>query len=801
MSDASNNSLVQSAEPAAQVTLAGLKELWQQTQGDPGICIALLDGAVDLSHPALAGARITQHDVLGRAGEADKEGREHGTHVASIIFGRHEGPVKGVAPHCSGIVIPIYNNRGGGISCSQKDLAKAINEAIRLGAQIINISGGERSRDGSAAEELRLAIRNCVDEDRVIVAAAGNDGCQECLHIPGAVPSVLAVGALGSNGEPLPCSNWGEIYRLQGIVALGQDIFGAIPNGGVAARSGTSFAAATVSGIAGLLLSLQKKRGMAHSPFLVREALVRTAQGCEGQVSTACDRLLAGRLNVSGAVQFLTQGVHHMSNDVTSAQSGLVSDTYPPSSRLHEPLGTVAAGGRAMPDIPQHESGNRVPPSVRPRATSDLTATAADAITPADCGCGGQKGAKQKVYVIGELDFDVVSPARRDSLQQNAPGLPPGFGFENAIETRAAFLRYLLGINFSPKAKTVPEALRAVVDEARRENRVNGNFYDAESVYWVLKQGECPMYVIRPQGAFAAAAYHQLAIFLIEQTFVNSEDFALAAINEHCLDEFYPCYGGTQEPFRDSLSRPETVSSVEARPKPQRAKGQSHEESETEGGASQDFVNQGFTLFNEPAVSASHVAIAGDIVGTARLFSGEEVEVICPVMRGMQNWNTRRLIELLLNNKSLNIAGHETEVAVLVLKIVSRLYELARNPGKDPCDRAKNYMATKELFNITSTLMNPVFLSMLGAFGPPAGESDPKKMAIDTRQFFNVTLDNLQCKPARCVRYGSEPYEVELSYYNFANQFMGSVVVSQTIDVSDVVPVPLERPRVFTRRS
>ena len=165
--------------------IPGIPELWRETRGDPQICIALLDGAVDLSHSALQGAEIRQHDTLGRAGQVGTLSREHGTHIASIIFGRHQGPVKGVAPDCRGVVIPIYQDDGVRVSCSQKDLAKAINEAIRLGAHVINISGGQLSPDGIASGDLRLAVRNCVQHDRLIVAAGGNDGCAECLHVPG----------------------------------------------------------------------------------------------------------------------------------------------------------------------------------------------------------------------------------------------------------------------------------------------------------------------------------------------------------------------------------------------------------------------------------------------------------------------------------------------------------------------------------------------------------------------------------------------------------------------------------------
>lgn len=792
--------------------IPGLADVWERTQGDPDVCIALLDGTVDLSHPALQGAQLTQHDALGRAGGIGAQGREHGTHVASLIFGRPQGPVRGIAPNCRGIAIPIYQDDGRQVACSQKDLAKAINEAVRLGAHVINISGGELSRDGGASDDLRLAIRNCVDQDRVIVAAAGNDGCQECLHVPGAVPSVLAVGAMDEAGEPLPHSNWGEIYRLQGILAPGQHIPGAIPAGGVAPRSGTSFAAAIVSGIAGLLLSLQKQRGEAPKPFLVREALVRTAQGCEGQVSAACDRLLAGRLNVRGAIQFLTHGVSAMTPQIT-AQSCLQVREEPEPERGGTVAGTEARLQPAADQATSPGGASGGPFGVEAQsARADFGAV--QKVSPS-CGCGCKSGTGQKVYVVGELDVDFFSPARRDSIQANAPGLPPGLGFENAIENRSAFLRYLLGIDFNQEAENVRGEVREAVEQARRGAVVNGNFYDAESVTWVLKQGECPLYAIKPMGAFAGAAYHQLVIFLIEQTFGDYAEFTNAAIGEHCLEEFYACHGGTQEPFRESLSRPEAVSIVEGGESPEetqpasrrRRRGGKEEEEEPseEQGSSRepgvwspsDVINRAFALFNEPTVSAAHVAIAGEITGRARLFTGEEVEVIAPAMRGMQNWNTRRLVEAVLRNPSLNIAGYEAQVTIQALKIVSRLYDLVRNPGKDPCDRARNYLGTKELFNLALTMSNPVFLSMLGA----TRSTEQRQMAINEAAFLNIALDDLECKPARCVRYGSEPYEVEMSFYNFANRDMGSVVVSQTIDVGDVVPVPIERPRVFPRRS
>ena len=46
-------------------SIPGLRELWAHTLGEPQICIAVLDGPVNLAHPSLVGASLTQLDVDG----------------------------------------------------------------------------------------------------------------------------------------------------------------------------------------------------------------------------------------------------------------------------------------------------------------------------------------------------------------------------------------------------------------------------------------------------------------------------------------------------------------------------------------------------------------------------------------------------------------------------------------------------------------------------------------------------------------------------------------------------------------
>ena len=129
---------------------------------------------------------------------------------------------------------------------------------------------------------LAHALELCEDNNVLVIAAAGNDGC-ECLHVPAAVPSVLAVGALDASGMPLKTSNWGEAYLANGVLAPGERILGATSGGDTARLTGSSFATPMVSGIVALLLSIQRANGLEINPSAVREAILASAVPCYPQ--------------------------------------------------------------------------------------------------------------------------------------------------------------------------------------------------------------------------------------------------------------------------------------------------------------------------------------------------------------------------------------------------------------------------------------------------------------------------------------------------------------------------------------
>ena len=172
-----------------------IQKLQFQTLGTPDICVAILDGVVDKNHACFEGANLTRLPSLVQE-EASASGSmsTHGTHVASIILGQPESPVAGIAPQCQGLMIPVYaDNRSG---ATQLDLARGIEQAVNAGAHIINISGGELTDFGEVEGWLENAVRLCQERNVLIVAAAGNDGC-ECFTCTSSIASGVGSGGNG----------------------------------------------------------------------------------------------------------------------------------------------------------------------------------------------------------------------------------------------------------------------------------------------------------------------------------------------------------------------------------------------------------------------------------------------------------------------------------------------------------------------------------------------------------------------------------------------------------------------------
>ena len=269
--------------------------------GDRSVKIGIVDGLPDLSHPALQNAAIEILDLMVPQGCGTPDA--HGTGICSVIFGTGD-TVRGIAPGCSGLVLPIFfGPQEAARPTSQLDLARAITFALEQDVAIINVSAGQRVLAPDAHDVLAQALDRCAERRVLVVAAAGNDGCA-CLHLPAAIPSVLAVGATAASGHPLDASNWGAPYRQNEILAPGESLTVATLSGGIGTASGTSYAAAIVSGTAALLLSLARREGYRIDAGDIREILIER-RGVHARWRGACDRSLAGTLDAASAVAAL----------------------------------------------------------------------------------------------------------------------------------------------------------------------------------------------------------------------------------------------------------------------------------------------------------------------------------------------------------------------------------------------------------------------------------------------------------------------------------------------------------------
>ncbi len=227
--------------PWAQQAL-NFASAWNLAKGH-GVTVAVVDSGVDYS-PQLAG-RVSAID-LTHTGQQDCVG--HGTAVAAIIASsdlRAQGmPFTGVAPAANIMSVKV-NSQDNGTSAI---LAEGIRDAAFRGAAVINVS--VTTKDSLA---LRSAVNYALSRNAVIVAAGGNEGSGgDGPFYPASYPGVLSVGAVAASGALAPFS---DLRSHVAVTAPGVDVTSAWPGGYQSELSGTSFAAAFVSGVAALVRS------------------------------------------------------------------------------------------------------------------------------------------------------------------------------------------------------------------------------------------------------------------------------------------------------------------------------------------------------------------------------------------------------------------------------------------------------------------------------------------------------------------------------------------------------------------
>ena len=258
-----------------------LRQAHTWSVGD-GAQVAVIDTGADLQHPELRSQVAGHRDFVDGQHERFL-GDAHGTAVAGIIVAAPDNGVGtiGIAPAASLSVLKAcwYQDDDPIAVCDSFTLAQALGYAIESGVDVINLSLG-----GPSDALLERLVARAIERGSVVVTAAPahNDSL-----FPSTVPGVITV-----RSQELQTDQ--ERFRRFPISAPGDDILVLAPRGNYDYASGSSLAAAHVSGIVALLIALEPgldgKRAV---------SLLAVSQPAVGNSVNAC-RALAELLGRSG---------------------------------------------------------------------------------------------------------------------------------------------------------------------------------------------------------------------------------------------------------------------------------------------------------------------------------------------------------------------------------------------------------------------------------------------------------------------------------------------------------------------
>lgn len=257
----------------------------QQWSRGAGVRVAVVDTGADAGHPDLRGRVALQRNFVDDDSAGFLRDR-HGTEVSGVIAAdaNNAQGIVGVAPEAQLVLLKAcwqLQPQADAAQCNSFTLAQALTAAIQARAQVINLSLGGPP-DPLLARLLDYALRH----GALVVGAVPPDGRLD--GFPLEVPGVIAV-----DGAERPSAAAGTLR------APGRDILTLTPGGRYDFASGSSLAAAHVSGTLALMLAQRPQLDAAAAL-----ALLRQSSTADSAPINACAALAAmhGRVDCTAGI-------------------------------------------------------------------------------------------------------------------------------------------------------------------------------------------------------------------------------------------------------------------------------------------------------------------------------------------------------------------------------------------------------------------------------------------------------------------------------------------------------------------
>lgn len=356
---------------------------WSLTKGSREIVVAVIDTGIDIKHedlvsnlwvnPGESGKDSNGRDKSTNGVDDDGNGfiddihgwnfvsennrlddnHGHGTHIAGIIgasAGNNKGII-GIAPEVSIMTLKYYDPKVPGAD-NLKNTVASIRYAVKMGAHIINYSGGGTE----FSQEEHDAIKEAESKGILFVAAAGNERSNsDNFHYYPAdyeLTNIISVTAIDQSTEILSSSNYGVL--TVDIAAPGHNILSCLPGSAYGYMTGTSQATAFVTGAAALVMAHKQSFNFDQA----KKYILGTGDAYQqllGKTKTA------RKLNLFKALAVLDQGVGL--SGVVAANTVNMNQEFtndPNLKKSGDSAAEISSFGRSLLDVMGKTKINRI---------------------------------------------------------------------------------------------------------------------------------------------------------------------------------------------------------------------------------------------------------------------------------------------------------------------------------------------------------------------------------------------------------------------------------------------------------